>query len=70
MTKLYVIKGTTRDGSTVYYTGKPGETSQSRHANQAQAFTRGGSDSNAARLVEAMNKGQAIHGVSWELAEK
>lgn len=70
MAQLFIIKGTTRDGDTVYYTGKVGELSQTRHANAAQAFTRTGPDSNVHRVAEAMNKGTAKHGVTWEVVPK
>lgn len=67
--KLFVIKGRTRDGGTVYYTGKQGETAMSRHKAYARVFTRGGADSNARRLVDAMNKGHATHGIEWEITD-
>lgn len=66
----FVIQGRTRDGGVVYYTGKQGETAISRSHAYARIFTRDGADSNARRVCEAMNKGQALHGVTWEVVPR
>lgn len=68
MTDLFIIKGTRDDGLTFYYTGKAGDSAFSQHRNQAVSYTRGGPDSNAVRLVEAMNKGKAKSKITWAVA--
>lgn len=64
----FIIRGRTRDGGVVYYTGKQGETAISRSKAYARIFTRGGADSDAERRVRAMNKGHGSHGITWEVA--
>lgn len=67
---VFHIKGTNRQGETVYYTGKSGETAISKSRAYAKVYVRNGPDSEAYNTAMAMNKGQKHHGVQWEIVEK